>query len=44
MKKFLQIIVFKIGVECLGFPNFHRHNVHRTVGGSGKFYKAYSKK
>ena len=27
MKKILKIIAFKIGVDCLGFPSFHNHNL-----------------
>ena len=27
MKKFAKIIVFKIGVDCLGFPLFHKHRL-----------------
>ena len=27
MKKIFKTIVFKIGVDCLGFPTFHNHNL-----------------
>lgn len=44
MKKFVQILAFQIGVDILGFPNFHKHTIHRTVCFSGKYFKAHSKK
>ena len=27
MKTILKTIAFKIGVDCLGFPSFHHHNL-----------------
>lgn len=27
MKTFLKVIIFQIGVDCLGFPLFHGHNL-----------------
>lgn len=27
MKTFLKTIIFQIGVDCLGFPQFHKHEL-----------------
>lgn len=44
MKKIFQIIAFQIGVDVLGFPQFHTHQFEDTVRVSGKYFKSYSKK
>lgn len=45
MKKFLKTIVFTIGVDILGFPQFHRHQIdRRTPHSDSQFFKAHSKK
>lgn len=44
MKKFLHIVAFQIGVDVLGFPEFHNHFLEKTVFVDGKYYKSFSKK
>ena len=41
MRKYFKTIVFIIGVDVLGFPNFQRH--HLKFGEDSQFFKAYSK-
>lgn len=35
--KYLKIIIFQIGVDCLGFPLFHKHTLKETQ----KIYKNF---
>ena len=45
MKKILKIIAFQIGVDVLGFPQFHTHEIlNRNLLSSSKFFKAHTKK
>ena len=30
MKKLIKSIIFQIGVDCLGFPKFHKHNFYEV--------------
>lgn len=49
MKKAITIIAFQIGVDCLGFPQFHNHKVetinitsaHKLP--TSKYFKPFSK-
>ena len=44
MKKFVKIIAFQIGVDVLGFPQFHNHSLTKEVFCNGKYFKSFSKK
>ncbi|MCT4181635.1 hypothetical protein [Elizabethkingia miricola] len=45
MKKFFKTIVFQIGVDVLGFPVFHKHQIeNRSLVSDSVYFKAYSKK
>ena len=39
MKNFIKIIIFQIGVDCLGFPKFHIH----TLKSKEKMYQNFIK-
>lgn len=43
MKKVFKVLVFVIGVDCLGFPVFHRHLITNRVIIHSLFFKGYSK-
>lgn len=43
MKKFVTIIAFQIGVDVLGFPQFHNHALTKVFC-DGKYFKSFSKK
>ena len=49
MRKVITIIAFQIGVDCLGFPQYHTHEL-TTVEQSphkrqtSKYFNPYSKK
>lgn len=44
MKKIFINLVFVIGVDVLGFPQFHKHSIIERIVMNSKFYKAYSKR
>lgn len=52
MKKLIKIIAFQIGVDCLGFPQYHTHELieSRATGQipphklpTSKYFKPFSK-
>ena len=44
MKSFFKKIVFIVGVDVLGFPQFHTHEIlNRNLLSSSKFFKAHTK-
>lgn len=50
MKKLITVIAFQIGVDCLGFPQFHTHELETVEyaqahkAQTSKFFKPFSKK
>ena len=44
MKKIFKIIAFQIGVDCLGFPQFHNHTIEDFKIVDSQFFRAHSKK
>ena len=45
MKKFVKTIVFKIGIDVLGFPKFHNHHlIFEKPFSNCLYFKAFSKK
>ena len=43
MKKYIRIIAFKIGVDILGFPDFHKTIKEDYFIIDSKYFKAFSK-
>ncbi len=43
MRKAVKIIAFQIGVNVLGFPEFHVHRVTDLFAVHSKYFKAFSK-
>ena len=43
MKKYITVIAFKIGVDVLGFPEFHKTFKDNFFIIDSQFFKAYSK-
>ena len=49
MKRVITIIAFQIGVDCLGFPQFHTHEIETMEykqnykAHTSNYFKPYSK-
>lgn len=43
MKKVITIIFFNIGVDCLGFPQYHTHELIEWIKPESKHFNPYSK-
>lgn len=43
MKKYIKIVMFQIGVDCLGFPLFHKHEVQDYKFEEKKYITKYHK-
>lgn len=44
MIKKLKTLVFCIGVDILGFPQFHKHEIETQVYSDSQFFRSFSKK
>ena len=44
MRKLVKTFVLRIGIDCLGFPQFIKHHVTQYyIGGVSKYFNPYSK-
>lgn len=44
MIKQLKTLVFCVGVDVLGFPVFHKHNIEHYSYSDSQYFRSYSKK